>query len=126
MTFTYKEAIVVIAANNSHDLIYFYRQLLNQCPTVDIPNIYAEFQLQGLRLGIFQPKKEHEPEFDDSRRSSISICLEVQNLNDAIAHLTKIGYPPSGKIINSSHGKEIYAYDPQGNRLIVHQSHQTD
>jgi hypothetical protein len=125
MTFTYKEAIVSIATNNSRDLTNFYCQLLKQSPIVDIPNIYAEFKLQGLRLGIFQPKKKHHLEFANSCHSSISICLEVANLNNAISHLTKMGHPPPGEIITSSHGKEVYAYDPEGNRLILYEPHQT-
>jgi hypothetical protein len=51
------------------------------------------------------------------------MCLEVNNLEDVIAHLTDLGYPPPGEIAIASHGREIYAYDPDGNRLILHQSH---
>jgi hypothetical protein len=32
-----------------------------------------------------------------------------------------LGYPPPGEIITASHGREIYTYDPAGNRLILHQ-----
>ena len=75
-----------------------------------------------LRLGIFQPKKNHQSEFDRSTGSRMSICIEVENLEMAIEHLTKIGFPPSGEITTASHGKEIYAYDRDGNRLILHQA----
>ncbi|MFM6271339.1 MAG: hypothetical protein ACKPFA_33295, partial [Dolichospermum sp.] len=51
-----------------------------------------------------------------------SLCLEVNNLESAISYLTSLGYPPLGIIYTASHGKEIYAYDPDGNRLILHQS----
>ena len=37
----------------------------------------------------------------------------------ARAHLTNIGYPPPGEIVTASHGKEIYAYNPDGNCLNV-------
>jgi hypothetical protein len=40
----------------------------------------------------------------------------------AIATLTHLGYPPPGEIIEASHGREIYAYDPAKNRLILHQA----
>ena len=43
------------------------------------------------------------------------------NLEQAIACLTNLGYTPPGEIIEASHGREIYAYDPAGNRLILHQ-----
>nr|WP_289501139.1 hypothetical protein [Gloeocapsopsis sp. IPPAS B-1203] len=52
----------------------------------------------------------------------MSLCLEVSDLENAVAHLTSLGYPPLGETLTASHGKEIYAYDPQGNRLILHQS----
>ncbi|EDX77907.1 hypothetical protein MC7420_7645 [Coleofasciculus chthonoplastes PCC 7420] len=35
--------------------------------------------------------------------------------------MSNMGYPPPGEIIVASHGREIYAYDPNGNRLILHQ-----
>ena len=54
--------------------------------------------------------------------SRMSLCLEVTDLPMAIAHLTDMGYPPPGEIIAASHGTEIYAYDPDNNRLILHQS----
>ena len=54
-------------------------------------------------------------------RGGMSLCLEVKDLEGAIAHLVAIGYPTSGEIIVASHGREIYAYDPAGNRLILHQ-----
>jgi len=43
-------------------------------------------------------------------------------LKEAIAYLTSLGYPPPGEITTASHGREIYAYDPMNNRLILHQS----
>ncbi|MGL4621884.1 MAG: VOC family protein, partial [Chroococcidiopsis sp.] len=35
---------------------------------------------------------------------------------------TEIGCPPLGQIVTASHGREIYAYDPDGNRIILHQA----
>ena len=121
MTFQYTEALVTIASVNFENLVNFYKQLLNKKPSSLIPNVYAEFQLPGIRLGIFQPQKDHISEFANSVNSQISLCLEVSNLEQAIAHLTNLGYPPPGEISTASHGREIYAYDPDGNRLILHQ-----
>jgi hypothetical protein len=103
-------------------LVQFYAQLLEQEPKSYIPKVYAEFQLSGLRLGIFNPKENHRAEFEHSAQSSMSLCLEVNDLEEAIAHLTRLGYPPPGEITTASHGREIYAYDPDRNRLILHQS----
>ncbi|MBH8573194.1 VOC family protein [Nostocaceae cyanobacterium CENA369] len=122
MVFQYTDAIVTLATINLDDLVNFYTKLFGQKPASFIPNVYAEFQLTGLKLGIFQPQKSHESEFENSAKSQLSLCLEVSNLSDAIAHLTNLGYPPPGEISIASHGKEIYAYDPDGNRLILHQA----
>lgn len=122
MPFRYTDAFVTLAAADAETLVQFYSKLLEREPDPYIPNVYAEFQLSGLRLGIFKPKPKHWQEFENSARSGMSLCLEVENLEEAIAHLTSIGYPPPGDILTASHGREIYAYDPAGNRLIVHQS----
>ena len=114
-------AFVTLASANIESLVDFYTQLLGQAPISHIPNIYAEFQLPGLRLAIFKPKATNKQEFE-SGKSGMSLCLEVRDLESAIAHLTSLGYPPPGEILTASHGKEIYAYDPEGNRLILHQS----
>lgn len=122
MTFQYTDAFVTLAATDIETLVQFYSQLLNQEPTRYIPNVYAEFQLSRLRLGIFKPKQNNLQEFANSARTSISLCIEVENLENAIAHLTSMGYAPPGEMITAFHGREIYAYDPAGNRLILHQS----
>ncbi|MDZ8226040.1 MULTISPECIES: VOC family protein [unclassified Nostoc] len=131
MVFQYTNAFVTIASVNCEELVNFYTRFLEQKPVILIPNIYAEFNLVGMRLGIFKPKNTNESEFeamsDDKplwvyAKSKISLCLEVSNLEDAIAHLTTLGYPPPGDISIASHGREIYAYDPDGNRIILHQA----
>lgn len=110
-----------MAAVDFDQLVQFYQKLLSQDPNPYIPSVYAEFQFLGLSLGIFKPKASHQQEFANSMNSGMSLCLEVENLEDAIAHLTIMGYPPTGDLTLASHGQEIYAYDPAGNRLILHQ-----
>lgn len=122
MEFNYTKAFVTLAALDFEQLVQFYQKLLEQEPVTYLPSAYAEFQLKGLTLGIFKPKASHQKEFANSVGSGISLCLEVENLEDAIAFLTKMGYPPSDKVTIASHGQEIYAYDPAGNRLILHES----
>jgi catechol 2,3-dioxygenase-like lactoylglutathione lyase family enzyme len=124
MTAYWNAAFVTLASRDAEQLIHFYSQLLGQQPTVYIPDRYAEFELPGLRLSIFRPRAEDQPEFVARSSSSISLCLETADLEGAIAHLTELGYPPTGEIITASHGKEIYAYDPGGHRLILHQPFQ--
>ena len=121
MEIKFHDAFIVISTNKIQLTVDFYCQFLDRQPTIFRPPIYAEFQLNNLRLGIFQPKAERQPEFAN-QNSSMSLCLEVENLEQAIAHITSLGYPPPGDIIEASHGREIYVYDPGKNRLILHQS----
>ncbi len=115
-------AFVAIANNQAQALVPFYEAVLGCSPTVHVPQVYSEFQLPGLRLGIFNPKVEHQSEFRAAAFGSMSLCLEVENLERAIAHLADLGYAPPGPIQSASHGQEVYAYDPSGNRLILHQA----
>lgn len=114
-------AFPTLAATNFNLLVQFYQRLLGEDPIVYIADKYAEFQLPDLRLGIFMPDARQKNQFTNTG-SSMSLCLEVANLDAAIAHLTDMGYPPLGEIQTTSHGRETYAYDAEGNRLILHQS----
>lgn len=116
------EAFVTLATANLNELTKFYEALLHTPPQPFMAGRYAEFAIAGLKLGIFQPQTSHQSEFDQPARAAISLCLEVPDLEGAIAHLTHLGYAPPGSIQQTSHGREIYAYDPDGNRLILHQS----
>lgn len=120
-SFQLKAAIVTLASERLELLVNFYQGLLAQNPHSYIPERYAEFVLPGLTLALFKPSAGHTLEFTGAA-ASMSICLEVAELRDAIAVLTHLGYPPPGDIIHASHGQEIYTYDPAGNRLILHQS----
>jgi hypothetical protein len=113
---------VALADLDGHTLTRFYQALLEQDPVVDIPDVYAEFVLSGMRIGLFKPSNTHRTEFASLSSGSMSLCIEVENIESAIAHLTSLGYPPPGEIQHTSHGHEIYAYDPQGNRLILHEA----
>lgn len=121
------DAVLLTLADRNQMLTSFYTQLFNQNPSVHIPGVYAEFQLPGLRLGIFEPKVSNQAEFATVNGLSgsvtsggMSLCLEVQSLEAAITHLTDLG-APLGEIMQASHGREVYAYDPLGNRLILHE-----
>ncbi|MBW4418194.1 MAG: hypothetical protein KME13_03075 [Myxacorys californica WJT36-NPBG1] len=115
-------ALTTIAAFNVEQSVTFYGQLLSQGATAHLPNVYAEFQIKDIRLGIYKPR---DAESLLSPHPAISLCLEVEDLDDAIAHLTSLGYPPPGAILHPSHGREIYAYDPDGNRIILYEPAKT-
>jgi predicted enzyme related to lactoylglutathione lyase len=120
--FMSNSALVTIASVNFDLLVEFYTQFLGVAPDRYIPAVYAEFPIPGLRLGVFRPKASNQDEFRHPSQSGMSICLEVDLLEDSIDELAQLGYPPPGQITTASHGREIYAYDPDGNRLILHQS----
>lgn len=116
-------ALLTLATPNFAALTQFYNQLLSLEPAVLLPHVYAEFRLPNLKLGIFRPKATSPaPHSLLLSTTGMSLCLEVEDLEVAIAHLTQLGYPPPGAIISASHGREIYAYDPDGNWLILHQA----
>jgi predicted enzyme related to lactoylglutathione lyase len=114
-----RSAWVTLAAGEFARSIEFYSRLFDQAPASQIPDKYAEFQISGLQLGIYQPKQNER--LLPTSFPAISLCLEVEDLEAAIEHLTHLGYPPPGAILTPSHGREIYAYDPDGNRLILYQ-----
>ena len=121
---TYNRAYIAIASTNITKTVDFYSKLLQLKPEKYLTNVYAEFDYQQLRIAIFKPKIDNIAEFNNSQGSGMSICLEVADLENAIAFLTVIGYPPANDIIVSSHGKELYVYDPSGNRIILYQKNQ--
>jgi catechol 2,3-dioxygenase-like lactoylglutathione lyase family enzyme len=114
-------ALVTIATVNFDRIVDFYTQFLEIAPHRHLPGVYAEFSVAGLRLGIFCTHPNHREEFGHPSQSGMSICWEVENLEESIAKLARLGYPPPGQIATASHGREIYAYDPDGNRSILHQ-----
>ncbi|MEL7053212.1 MAG: VOC family protein [Cyanobacteria bacterium J06588_5] len=119
-------AFVTLASTQLEKQVEFYSLFLSLAPRVNTPT-YAEFQLSGLKLAIFSPKEDHVTEFYGDHalsavRGPMSLCLEVEDLEGAITLLTTLGFAPPGDIIHASHGQEVYAYDPDGNRLILHQS----
>ncbi|MCU0544082.1 MAG: VOC family protein [Oscillatoriaceae cyanobacterium Prado104] len=124
MSFQFRAALVTLADLDREVLVKFYTRFLDLEPNPYIPNSYAEFQLPGLRLGIFKPKDSHKSEFANRAKTGISLCLEVSDLESAIARIWALGCPPPGEIVTASHGLEIYAFDPAGNRIILHQPSQ--
>jgi catechol-2,3-dioxygenase len=114
------EAFVALGSIDLDNLVVFYTQLLKQNPQPYQPKIYAEYHLPGLRLAIFVPKPDHQLEFGQSNTGSMSICLQVLDLEQVIKELTAMNYP-IGNIIIASHGRELYIYDPDGNRLIFYE-----
>lgn len=113
------DVFITLVEPDGETLTRFYSSLFGE-PSVHIPKVYAEFRLPGLRLGIFKPQENHAAEFS-GRSGGMSLCIEIAELEGAIAQFTALGCPPPGEITIAAHGREIYAYDPLGNRLILHE-----
>jgi predicted enzyme related to lactoylglutathione lyase len=112
---------VVLADPGDGQLVGFYQDFLGCSPVIDVPGSYAEFQgFDGLRLGIFWPQASHRVEFAAATSGAMSLCVEVADLEAAIARVRAAGGQCSGTIFTATHGQETYAYDPAGNRLILH------
>jgi predicted enzyme related to lactoylglutathione lyase len=117
----YQRAWITIAPQDFAKSCDFYQQLLGKAPDRTLVRsdrlIYAEFHLMGFNLGIYAPKGPLH-----SGRSTLSLCFQVENLEEAIALVSSLGYPPPGEIMTPSHGREVYAFDPDDNRLILYQA----
>lgn len=116
-----KAGFITLASSQFDRLVHFYQGLLGIDPHSYRPDRYAEFKLPGLKLALFRPQADHQAEFAAAASGPMSLCLEVADLEAAIARLSDLGYPPPGPVITASHGREVYAYDPVGSRLILHQ-----
>lgn len=117
----YHAAFVALASRSFDRLVQFYSRLLQQDPQPYWPERYAEFQLPGLKLGIFQPGSDQRQEFVGPAGGGFSLCLEVGNLEQALAIYENLGDLPTASIQTPSHGREAYIYDPEGNRLILYE-----
>ena len=118
--FTTLEVFIALASSNTEQLVDFYTAILQVKPRIRTPK-YAEFLAGSLKIAIFQPSADNESEFAAANSGAVSLCLEVNDIERAIARLSTLGYALSDEIMHTSHGQEIYAYDPDGNRVILHQ-----
>ncbi|MBE9174452.1 VOC family protein [Synechocystis salina LEGE 06155] len=118
-----KTAFLTIGTVHFAEVVTFYQFLLEQAPLPYSPERYAQFQLPGMVLAIFSPHPDQTQEFSCSDQSGLSLCLEIPDLPTAIAKIAQFYAPiKEQKIIHASHGREIYLYDPAGNRIILHES----
>ncbi|MGI0491316.1 VOC family protein [Alkalinema pantanalense CENA528] len=122
---SYTSAWVTIAALDLERSQQFYQALFACEPSRVLADRYVEFQLSDLRVGIYRPTKNSPhpsemPAIAISSEASMSLCFQVQDLDATIAQLGGLEIPHDVMAI-ASHGREVYAYDPDGNRLIFYQ-----
>lgn len=116
-----QKAWVTIAAVQFDRSVNFYQQLFQQEPQIFTPEKYAEFEAFGIRLGIYRPTVEESPEKAPiTLFPAVSLCVQIEKLEEAIALLDRIDAFIS-EIRTMSHGREAYAYDPDGNRIILYE-----
>ncbi len=119
MDFVITRSLVTIAAIDWAASLKFYQDLLQLPPQVLQPDRYAEFHLTDCRIALYAPRATEKP--IPQPYPSLSLCLHVQSLEGAIAHLTALNHPIPDGIQRSRHGQEVYLYDPNGNRIILYE-----
>ncbi len=119
MDFVITRTLVTIATIDWPASLKFYQDLL-QCPPQALqPDRYAEFRLSDCTIALYAPRPAETPIAQPY--PSLSLCLHVQSLASAIARLTALNHPIPDGIQHSSHGQEVYLYDPNGNRIILYE-----
>lgn len=115
-----QKAWMTIATIQFDRSVEFYQHLFQRSPQIFTPEKYAEFEACGIRLGIYRPTAEESPRAPITLFPAVSLCLQVEELESAIAHLHQ-AESHVGEIRSVSHGREAYAYDPDGNRIILYE-----
>jgi predicted enzyme related to lactoylglutathione lyase len=114
----YTRAFITLAAPQWGRSIAFYRQLLNQEPEALQADRYGAFDLGSWKMAIYRPKLEElEP---PGTYPALSLCFQVPDLDQTLVHLANLNLDP-GPIQTVSHGREVYLYDPDGNRIILYE-----
>lgn len=116
-----KRALMTLATLDFDRMQAFYTALLGIEPRMIQPHRYAEYHLPSLHLGLFQPSTPNQLEFSQAQHSPFSLCIQVTDLDTTIQNLTALQVTLQDTVQSASHGREIYAYDPEGNRLIFYQ-----
>jgi catechol 2,3-dioxygenase-like lactoylglutathione lyase family enzyme len=121
MDFVITRSRITIATIDWSASLKFYQDLLQRPPAVLQPDRYAEFGLPDWTIALYAPRLAEIPQPHSDPHPSLSLCLDVKPLASAIARLTALNYPIAHGIQRSSHGQEIYLYDPNGNRIILYE-----
>ncbi len=113
-------ALAAIGAEDFARAVAFYAGLLGREPDERIRDAYAAFHLPGLRLAIFRPRAGGADDFRNppGRRAGLNLVLEVADVPRAAVEVERLGGSSTAPF-ETPHGREAYAYDPDGNRLIL-------
>ncbi|OJW03495.1 MAG: hypothetical protein BGO49_11605 [Planctomycetales bacterium 71-10] len=120
MAIEFTGAFAAIGAEDFARAVAFYAAFLGREPDGRIRDSYAEFRLPTLRLAIFRPRAGGADDFRNppGSRAGLNLVLEVVDLARAAAEVERLG-GASSPPFDAPHGREAYAHDPDGNRLIL-------
>lgn len=117
-----ERSFITIAVTDWPQSLKFYQCLLQLPPQALQPDRYAEFHPPGCTMALYvaRPEESSQPT-DQLAYPSMSLCLQVKSISAILPHLQMLDYEPPAGIQYSSHGAEIYVYDPNGNRIILYE-----
>jgi predicted enzyme related to lactoylglutathione lyase len=123
MTMEFDEASAAIGSEDFGRALAFYSAILGREPDERLGDGYAAFRLPGLHLQVFRPKRGGGADFANppGRRAGLNLVFRVASLDRALAEVERAGGAATAAF-STSHGREAYAYDPDGNRLILVES----
>lgn len=120
MAIEFTAAYAAIGSEDFARAVAFYAALLGREPDERLRDSYAAFLLPSVRHAIFRPRAGGADDFRNPavRRAGLNLVLEVDDLERAAAEIERLG-GSSSPPFDAPHGRESYAYDPDGNRLIL-------
>ncbi|AMV36660.1 VOC family protein [Planctomyces sp. SH-PL62] len=122
MAIQFTEAFAAIGSGDFEASVTFYTAILGREPDVRTNDVHAEFHLPGgFHLAIFRPRADGADRFRNppDRQGGLSLVFVVADVESAAVELARFGGPSPSPIMRGSHGREIYGYDPDGNRIIL-------
>lgn len=114
-------AFVALGSPNFAATMAFYEGLTGQPPQAYRPDRYGEFFLGDLKIAIFRPHPDHCTQFRQPA-GSMGLCVPVPDLDQTLERLRDLPGARWGEVQVSSHGREVYCFDPAENRLIFYQA----
>lgn len=121
MALAFHRAFLALGSNKFEESVAFYSKLLGREPAERIGDYYAAFELPEVRLGIFRPREQNSQDFENpvANQAGLSLVFYVPDLPKAMETVLALGHPAPGPVAENSKGREVYVFDPTGNRIIL-------